>query len=259
VVTISASTLDCLTDMGNCDEAYDLASRLVDHLQDSGDVFDLMGVRTVLIRVLTLRGQADGVREDVAWVESIAREQGSAEDVVIGIGSAALARVALGEDQTAIALLAEVDATAGARDTQYYPALLPAMVRAAISLGQLDLARRLVHGVETRYLYMENALLAADAALAEVMGDTAHAMALYTDAERRWSAFGVVPERGFALLGLGRCLIAEKRVAEGAGAMREGRELFARLGVASVATEATETTERTRASEGLGEPGGQSP
>lgn len=234
VVTISASTLDCLTDMGAFDEACNLANLLVEHLQDSGDVFDLMGVRTVLIRVLTLRGQLEGVRDDVVWVESIAREQGSAEDVVIGLGSAALARVALGEDQAAIGLLAEVSATAGARDTQYYPALLPAMVRAAISLERLDLARRLADGVEARYLYTQHALLAADAALVEAMGDISHARDLYADAEGRWHAFGVVPERAFALLGLGRCLVAENRDAEGEKATREARVLFAGLGAASL-------------------------
>ncbi len=238
-VTISASTLDCLTDIGAFDEVDDVARHLVEHLQDSGDVFDLMGVRAVLIRVLTLRGQAEVVREDVDWVESIAREQGSAEDVVIGLGSAALARVAWGEGQTAIALLAEVDARAGARDTQYYPALLPAMVRAAISQGQVGLARRLVEGIETPYLYTQHARLAANAALAEATGDTVRAVALYIEAERRWREFGVVPEQGFALLGLGRCLVAEERIAEGVRVTREGQELFARLGVRFLPNETT--------------------
>lgn len=241
VVTISASTLDCLTDLGELDEAYDLASRLVVHLQDSGDVFDLMGVRTVLIRVLTLRGQAERVRADLTWVESIARDHGSAEDVVIGLGSAALAHVALGEHDAAVSLLTDVDSTVGARATQYYPALLPAMVRAAISLEQHDLARRLAHGIEPRHLYRQHALLAADAALAEMTSDTESALALYADVERKWAAFGVVPERGFALLGLGRCLIAEGRTAVGVRAIRDAEELFARLGVPPTATQGSKS------------------
>jgi len=150
-----------------------------------------------------------------------------------------LARVAWGEGQTAIALLAEVDARAGARDTQYYPALLPAMVRAAISQGQVGLARRLVEGIETPYLYTQHARLASNAALAEATGDTVRAVALYIEAERRWREFGVVPEQGFALLGLGRCLVAEERIAEGVRVTREGQELFARLGVRFLPNETT--------------------
>lgn len=233
IVTISASTLDCLADAGAFDEAYDLAQRLVEHLQETGDVFDLMGVRTVLIRVLTLRGAVESVREDVGWVEVIAREQGSAEDVVIGLGSASLARIALGEYEAAAALLAEVDTTSGARDSQYYPALLPAMARSAISLGEVALAQRLIDGVQPRYLYTQHALLAANAAVAEATGDTALALDLYSNAERRWGAFGVVPERGFALIGLGRCLVVEGQAPKGAEAMREGRELLAGLGIAA--------------------------
>jgi tetratricopeptide (TPR) repeat protein len=232
VTTISASTLDSLTDLGALDEACDVATSLVEHLQDTGDVFDLLGVRTLLVRVLALRGQADQIASDLAWLESIAREQGSAEDVVIGLGSAALARASLGEDDAAAVLLEEVDATPGARVTQYYPALLPAMVRTAISLGQLELADRFVDGVEARYPYTQHALLAASAAVTEAGGDSSQAATSYADAARRWEQFGVVTERGFALLGQGRCLVAEGQATGAARALKEARKIFSAMDAA---------------------------
>ena len=98
--------------------------------------------------MLALRGQAERVARDLAWLESSAREQGSPEDILIGLGSAALARASLLESDLASGLLREVAATPSTRDTQYYPALLPAMVRTAIGLGQLDVAQQFVDGLK---------------------------------------------------------------------------------------------------------------
>ena len=232
VVTISVSTLDSLTDLGALDEAYDVATQLVEHLQSTGDVWDLLGVRNVLVRVLALRGQAERVARDLAWLESSAREQGSPEDLLIGLGSAALAHASLLEGDLASELLREVAATPSTRDTQYYPALLPAMVRTAINLGQLDVAQQFVNGLEARYPYTEHALAAADATLTEAKGDAAAALTSYTDAARRWDSFGVVPERGFALLGQGRCLVAEGEPQHAMAVLKSAREVFSSLGAA---------------------------
>jgi hypothetical protein len=49
---------------------------------------------------------------------------------------------------------------------------------------------------------------------------------LYRDAARRWDDYGSVVERGYALLGLGRC--------GDVAAMREGHAIFAGLGASPV-------------------------
>ena len=90
--------------------------------------------------------------------------------------------------------------------TTYYPALLPAMVRTALAIGEPELAERLVGGLEPRTPYAEHALVAANAALTEARGDLPAAADAYADAADRWERFGVVPEQAFALLGQGRCL-----------------------------------------------------
>jgi hypothetical protein len=85
---------------------------------------------------------------------------------------------------------------------------------------------------EPRTPFAKNAVVAANAALAEARGDPRSAADAYADAEAGWERFGVVPEQAYALLGEGRCLLALDRPAEAALALRRAREIFERLGAA---------------------------
>ena len=82
------------------------------------------------------------------------------------------------------------------------------MLRTALAAGDPDLARRLADGLEPAIPLREHALCAARAQLAEHAGDHADAATLYAEAAARWQQFGNVPERAYALLGQGRCLLA---------------------------------------------------
>ena len=55
----------------------------------------LTEVRALELRILTLRGQAAQMADSLDWLESASRETGSAEDVLIGLGSSAFARAGL--------------------------------------------------------------------------------------------------------------------------------------------------------------------
>jgi len=66
----------------------------------------------------------------------------------------------------------------------------------------------------------------------EAAGETERAFTGYVEAARRWESFGVVPEKGFALLGEGRCLVADAKASEAAVALKEAREVFVALGAA---------------------------
>jgi hypothetical protein len=63
-------------------------------------------------------------------------------------------------------------------------------------------------GVEPRTPLAEHALTASRAQLTEAAGDHTQAASLYAEAAERWQEFGNVPERAYALLGQGRCLVA---------------------------------------------------
>ncbi|MDP9232431.1 MAG: AAA family ATPase, partial [Actinomycetota bacterium] len=124
----TASTLGPLVDRGELDEALESASRLAERLEDE-DVVSLVEVRATQARILALRGQAAQVAGSLEWLQSTSRGAGSAQPVVFGLGSSAFARAELGQDGASAALLAEVEASPGTREVQYYAAFLPAMVR----------------------------------------------------------------------------------------------------------------------------------
>ena len=65
---------------------------------------------------------------------------GNPQTVVIGLVAAALAHTALGQRDRASALLAEIEANPGSRETHFYAPYLPAMVNAALALDNPELA-----------------------------------------------------------------------------------------------------------------------
>jgi hypothetical protein len=103
------------------------------------------------------------------------------------------------------------------------------MVRTALAVGDRPLAGRLAEGLKPRQPFDEHARCAARAQLAEHDGDLSTAETMYAEAATRWQEFGNLPERAYALLGRGRCLLAlgEPDAQEPLG---EARELFASMG-----------------------------
>jgi class 3 adenylate cyclase/tetratricopeptide (TPR) repeat protein len=234
--SLTQSMLDALVDAGGHDEALEVAAGITGRLEASGDAWALIGIRAAQGRIFALRGRAGEGTAWLDWLESTARELGFAEGIVFALGSAALARVGLGQQDAAVALLSAVEAFPGARATVYYAAFLPAMVRTTLRIDPA-LAERLVSGVERLSPYAEHALVAAEASLAEARGDLEPAVDAYADAAARWERFGVVSEQAFALLGQGRCLIGLSRPTEAAPVLQQAREVFHRLQAAPALAE----------------------
>ena len=120
------------------------------------------------------------------------------------------------------------------------------MLRTALAAGDPDLAKRLTDGLEPRYPLDEHALCAARAQLAEHAGDHADAAALYAEAAARWQQFGNVPERAYALLGQGRCLLALGRPAA-EQPLAKRASLFASMGYKPALAETEALLEQTAA------------
>ncbi len=235
---LTQSSLDALVDLGEHEEVLRVAAEVTPGLEASGDVFDLAGVRGAQTRIFALRGEGDGPGTAwLDWLESTSRELMDPQGVVISLGSVALARAGLGQDEAAAALLREVEAFPGARDNEMYPALLPAMVRTTLLIGDASLAERFVSGYEPRYPYREHGLVAAGAALTEARGDLQAAAEGYADAADRWDRFGVVTEQAFALLGQGRCLVGLSRPTEASPVLQRARKIFDRVHAAPALAE----------------------
>jgi class 3 adenylate cyclase/tetratricopeptide (TPR) repeat protein len=227
--SLMASQFDVLYELGDLDEALEVAARVAERLEASGDVYDLSAVRAAQARIFALRGETAKAADAIEWLEPTARGTQAPEIVVSGLGTAALVRAALGQDDAATALLTELESYPNARDNQNYPALLPPMVRTALGMGQTELTERLVSGLDARYPYAEHALVAANAALTEANEDLLAAADGYAEAADRWERFGIVPEEAFALLGQGRCLLDLSRATEAEHILQRAREIFEML------------------------------
>jgi tetratricopeptide (TPR) repeat protein len=231
-----------LAELGGPEEALERAGRLVTAAEASGITYLLIELHAVEVASRLARGE-QGTRAEADWLVETARESGAAEMVVLAFGSAAATRAAEAPER-ARALLAELEQTAGARENPYYARQLAAMVRTAPVAADPGLAKRLSEGLESRYPLDEHALCAARAQLTEHAGDNADAATLYAEAATRWQEFGNVPERAYALLGQGRCLLALDR--PGAEQpLREARDLFAAMGYKPALAETDALLEQT--------------
>jgi class 3 adenylate cyclase/tetratricopeptide (TPR) repeat protein len=228
---IAGTRLDPLIDVGEFDQALDTAATLTAWLEAEGPA-DLLDARAAQARVHSMRGQATQVAEGLEWIETTAREAGSTDSHVIGLGAIAQAHAALNDKARATAALRELAAAAHLRVSQYYIAYLPALARVAIALDDAALCRQLAAGLQPRCAYAQHSLTTVRAILAETEGHLDVAAAAYGDAAARWQQFEVVPERAHALYGQGRCLMALGRVSESTSSLGQARTLFADLGAA---------------------------
>ncbi len=228
---IRTSALSAMLGAGELSEMLDMAGPLGDDAEASGDNFDLSEIRGAQAIALTYVGRASEAAGLLDEVTEVTRRAGRPDDMVIVLSCAAVTRASLGGTETALAILREVEAVPSLGEAAELAIYLPAIVRAAISVGTPDLAERLVGHLPSRYPYAEHALVAANAALAEAHGETEVAADAYADAAARWESFGVVPELGFALLGQARCLIELSRAGESTGILQHAREIFMSCGM----------------------------
>jgi len=223
----SAGLCEALVDHGEFHEALELASEINDRHQGETGISSTM-TRLAEARVMMLRGQTAEVASSLDWLEETLRADATPEVIVLLAVPAAI-RAVLAQPDQAAELLVEIDTNPVNREDPQYATCLPMMVRTALSLDKLELARRLVANVEPRHPITEHALTTATAALAEANGDHQTAADGYADAAQRWQAFGVTTEQAFALLGQGRCLVALGRPADATQPLLRARDIFQKL------------------------------
>jgi class 3 adenylate cyclase/tetratricopeptide (TPR) repeat protein len=187
------------------------------------DVF----ARVELAQLHVHRDEVVLAAEHVAALLPRAREIGVPQLVVPGLAVAALVSWVSGDEATALASVAELEATT--RGTPMWRSLCLAWpARIAVASGRLELAQAFLDGADQPAAWDRSARAAVRAALAEVRGSLAEAEELYREAAERWDAYGSVVEHAYALLGLGRCGDAK--------ALRDGEAIFGWLGAQPVAT-----------------------
>ena len=214
-----------LAELGQTEQALAEAGPLADRIEAGGDM-SWVPLRSLQLHLLAETGAAEKAPESERVI-SAARAIGLPDWIAIVFAYSAELLLAQGQRGQAQALLAEIDANAAARSACVY--YLPELVRTALALGDASFVQRLLADVEPHRPSLQHGLATAQAQLAEAAGDHGPAAAQYADAAECWREFGNVPERAYALLGQGRCLVA----LGGAGAevpLAEARDLFASMG-----------------------------
>lgn len=222
--TLRLTRLEVWFELGEMRRIVEEALVLAPDDEEQEDIWELTGVKTQLVRALVTMGQAAAATTDLGWLETESRESGTSEDVP-GLAAAADARAQLGQPAEAAALLREADDLPA--DAYVRAIFQGQMVRTALEIGEPAIAEQLVDRFVVRSPYGEHARVASLAALAEAQGRIDEAITGYTDGTARWDRFGVVPERAWAWLGLGRCLLATG--GEAAPALSTARALFASM------------------------------
>jgi tetratricopeptide (TPR) repeat protein len=217
--------LRALYHLGEWDELQREAGEILGWEEQTGGGQLGVMVRADLAHVLV---HGDAVADAQRHVDALlpkARESGDPQVLVPGLTTAALVAAAHGDDARALEQVAELEELTRAMPTfRDYCLVWPS--RIAVAAGDPTLAAAFLDGPEHASAWNACARLTGRAMVAEAKGRPDEAASLYRDAAERWDAYGSVVERGYALLGLGRC--------GDAAAMREARATFARLGASPV-------------------------
>ena len=183
----------------------------------------------------------DAVDDARAHVEALlpkARESGDPQVLVPGLSAAALVAAALGDDAQALAHVRELEELTRATPTfRDYCLAWPA--RIAVAAGDPTLVAAFLDAGEYDSVWNSCARLTGRAILAEAEGRAEEAAGLYREVSERWAAYGSIVEKGYALLGLGRCGDAK--------ALVEGQAIFAVSGASPVVAQAPSSRCRRRA------------
>jgi class 3 adenylate cyclase/tetratricopeptide (TPR) repeat protein len=223
----ATSRLSVLVEAGRLDEALALADGLLPLLDESGNAWAAGEARAMQARALAERGVGAGEIAEAALVEMRAADTN--DQFIIATTSVAIHRIADGRTESTRALLRELIEIRNIRESGEYGPRLPALVRCALAADDLELAARLVEGVEPTLPIREHALVMSEALLAEARAEYAAAASGFADAVARWDGSGARLEQAYALLGQGRCLAAIGDSAA-AGVLRRACALFDEMG-----------------------------
>ena len=225
-------SLSLLAELGQTEQALAEAGPLADRLQAAGDI-DHVSTRALQLRLLAERGTPQQAPTPDELVTA-ARDMGLPGFIALAFAAAAQLLLARRQPEQAQTLLHELDQLTAVRTE--LGSELPSVLRVALALGDPPLAERLAAGTEPTTPLREHALASGHAQLAEAAHQHGDAAQRYHEAAETWQQFGNVPERAYALLGEGRCLLALGQTAADVP-LAQARELFASMGYQPALTE----------------------
>lgn len=205
-----------LYDTGAWDEAVAEAEAVREWAAATGDAVTQTNVEKVL-RVRLERGERT---RPMNWLSEADRRLGVPPTDKAAIVAEAT-RIEVGRDAARSVLADAIGRTPPGE--LYDPA---GMVRACLRADAVDLARRALELGASSGPMLAIGALAAEAMIAEAEGHLDAARLGFAQAAEAYARLGVVPERAYALVGLGRCQIALGETAEGVVRLRESRVIW---------------------------------
>ena len=230
-VWFKSSLLTLLFDLGRWDEVVETAAWIVAWEREHGGHYITVSAESYTAQVLCWRGRVAAAQELVDRLLPSAREIDDLQALVPALVTAAVVGHAGGDLAIARAAVDELDRVVGGRSGGHgtEPSTWPTWLGSASPSAGRRLARDLADQAWPEVARRHHGASAARAVLAEAEGRLDAAAALYDQAAEQWTAYGHLPERGYALLAAGRCLAdlgrpgARERLAE-------ARAVFADLG-----------------------------
>jgi hypothetical protein len=191
----------------------------------------------VRIGILTLRGHAAQAVQSLDWLAIASSRLTDLERIIQFQTTAAAARAALGQHAAAAALLSEIDTTPDSRESPYYAACLPTMVRHRPDHRQPATRPPARHRPATA---PPDRRARTGHRPREPRRGTRRARHRRRRLWRRLPALAAVdttPEHAHALLGHGRCLTALGHPTQATQALQHARAIYQTLNAAPALTE----------------------
>jgi tetratricopeptide (TPR) repeat protein len=235
---MEVNLVETLAETGRVDEALERTTRLAIDAGASGNALAQQQATMTQAIILTARGDASFA---ITNTNVLLGAGSNLDQFVTGTATVASALLLAGRVEEAHARLTALDAHPDSRGNSNYPTVLPGIVRTALGAGDPELAQRLSERVEVEYALQINAVTAARAQLAEHAGNHAEAAALYASAAAQWEELGAVPAQAYALLGLGRSLLALDH-SDAEPPLAQAAELFRAMGYGPALSEAESLT-----------------
>jgi tetratricopeptide (TPR) repeat protein len=224
----SSTRLEILYDLGRWEEIMQIAEAGLAATSSTRHPMKEMAMRFVLGHVLMWRGDPARAASVTDGLLAMALDYRETDTLLPTLDVLAHIAIGAGEPERCRELLHEIEAHPTIRECWNYLAYLPEIVRLALAVGDMDLARRLGASIPPATLDLHRIASEMVAAqLAEAGGDHDEAAKRYGAAERGWRTFSV-PELAQALLGRGRCLVALNDP-DAESTFRDARDVFASL------------------------------
>jgi tetratricopeptide (TPR) repeat protein len=245
----SAEATYCLYELGRWDEVLETAESVAGQASERN--FGSVTAMSEPSRIRVLLGRGRLVEAASAATSNLiqARHGGEPQMVIPALEVQAWIDLQQGHAGAAIEAVTEIEQIAAAT-TASVLFITSGAIRIACIAKDLALARRLANAYPIVEGRSENLAIDGQAAIAEAESRLDDAVAGFHAAAVKWASQGNVIQRGFALMGEGRSLVAAGRAVEAVEPLSEARDIFAGPGAVTYLAEIDDLLGRTAARAG---------